>query len=68
MKSTIVLTTFLIFQTCESNVTPPINPNEQIWSPTEKVQEGLKKAYFAGGCFWCVEAIYESVKGVDEVY
>lgn len=68
MKSTIVLTTFLIFQTCESNGTPPINPNEQIWSPTEKVQEGLKKAYFAGGCFWCVEAIYESVKGVDEVY
>lgn len=68
MKSTIALTTFLIFQTCVSNGTIPINPNEQIWSPTEKVQEGLKKAYFAGGCFWCVEAIYESVKGVDEVY
>ncbi|MEP2025913.1 MAG: peptide-methionine (S)-S-oxide reductase MsrA [Reichenbachiella sp.] len=26
----------------------------------------LKKAYFASGCFWCVEAIYESVKGVEE--
>ncbi|WP_456461791.1 peptide-methionine (S)-S-oxide reductase MsrA [Reichenbachiella sp.] len=26
----------------------------------------LKKAYFASGCFWCVEAIYESVKGVKE--
>ena len=24
-------------------------------------------AYFASGCFWCVEAIYESVKGVKEV-
>lgn len=23
-------------------------------------------AYFASGCFWCVEAVYESVKGVDE--
>ena len=68
MRSTIVLTTFLIFQTCVSNGTTPINPNEQIWSPTEEVQEGLKKAYFAGGCFWCVEAIYESVKGVDKVY
>ena len=21
---------------------------------------------FASGCFWCVEAVYESVKGVDE--
>jgi peptide-methionine (S)-S-oxide reductase len=29
--------------------------------------EGLEKAYFASGCFWCVEAIYESVKGVPEV-
>jgi peptide-methionine (S)-S-oxide reductase len=28
----------------------------------------MKKAYFASGCFWCVEAIYESVKGVQEVY
>ncbi len=27
----------------------------------------LKKAYFASGCFWCVEAIYESVEGVEEV-
>ena len=24
-------------------------------------------AYFASGCFWCVEAIFESVKGVAEV-
>jgi peptide-methionine (S)-S-oxide reductase len=30
------------------------------------LQEGMKAAYFASGCFWCVEAIYESVKGVDE--
>jgi len=29
-------------------------------------QQNLKKAYFASGCFWCVEAIYESVKGVKE--
>jgi peptide-methionine (S)-S-oxide reductase len=31
------------------------------------LQNGKAKAYFASGCFWCVEAIYESVKGVDEV-
>ncbi|GAA4317891.1 peptide-methionine (S)-S-oxide reductase MsrA [Pontixanthobacter gangjinensis] len=29
-------------------------------------QDGLKKAYFASGCFWCVEAIYESIEGVEE--
>ncbi|MCF6307315.1 MAG: peptide-methionine (S)-S-oxide reductase MsrA [Flavobacteriaceae bacterium] len=31
-----------------------------------ETQNRLKKAYFASGCFWCVEAIYESVKGVKE--
>ncbi|AZQ69439.1 peptide-methionine (S)-S-oxide reductase [Silicimonas algicola] len=25
------------------------------------------RAYFAGGCFWCVEADFEKVKGVSEV-
>ena len=30
------------------------------------VEKGLAKAYFASGCFWCVEAVYESVKGVKE--
>ena len=29
--------------------------------------EYVHKAYFASGCFWCVEAIYESLIGVDEV-
>ncbi len=31
------------------------------------LENGLARAYFASGCFWCVEAVYESVKGVDEV-
>ncbi len=30
------------------------------------VENGMARAYFASGCFWCVEAIYESVKGVEE--
>jgi peptide-methionine (S)-S-oxide reductase len=28
--------------------------------------DGLDRAYFASGCFWCVEAVYESLKGVKE--
>jgi peptide-methionine (S)-S-oxide reductase len=27
-----------------------------------------ERAYFASGCFWCVETIYESVSGVEEVF
>ena len=29
--------------------------------------QNYETAYFASGCFWCVEAIFESVKGVKEV-
>ncbi len=36
-------------------------------SPVQtEAQDGMKKAYFASGCFWCVEAVYENVKGVQE--
>jgi len=31
-----------------------------------KSKDGFKRAYFASGCFWCVEAIYERVRGVKE--
>lgn len=29
--------------------------------------QGYETAYFASGCFWCVEAVFESVEGVKEV-
>ena len=32
----------------------------------EKDLSQLSKAYFASGCFWCVEAVFESVRGVEE--
>lgn len=28
--------------------------------------DSLETAYFASGCFWCVEAVFESVEGVHE--
>jgi peptide-methionine (S)-S-oxide reductase len=31
------------------------------------LKDGMARAYFASGCFWCVEAVYESVEGVSEV-
>ena len=32
-----------------------------------QIKNGKARAYFASGCFWCVEAVYQSVKGVEEV-
>ncbi|MDN3492891.1 peptide-methionine (S)-S-oxide reductase MsrA [Winogradskyella bathintestinalis] len=46
------------------------NPKQQAIIDAEPMEvpliDGKAKAYFASGCFWCVEAIYESVKGVEE--
>ena len=31
-------------------------------------QASMKSMYVAGGCFWCVEEVYEKIKGVLSVY
>jgi peptide-methionine (S)-S-oxide reductase len=31
------------------------------------MSEKLEKATLGGGCFWCLEAVYENVKGVKDV-
>jgi peptide-methionine (S)-S-oxide reductase len=35
--------------------------------PAQAEMDTLRKAYFASGCFWCVEGVFESVEGVREV-
>jgi peptide-methionine (S)-S-oxide reductase len=35
--------------------------------PVENFPDGKELATFAGGCFWCTEAIYEEVAGVEKV-
>lgn len=32
----------------------------------KQLGEGLSRAIFAGGCFWCVEEVFERVRGVEE--
>ena len=35
--------------------------------PAAAVADDIQTAYFAGGCFWCVESDFEKVRGVSEV-
>ena len=39
-----------------------------IWSPSVAIAAAVPaKAYFAGGCFWCMEEVFEKVDGVIAV-
>ena len=60
---------FLVFSlSCDISSSKPINNPDPVFSVDNQDYENMSKAYFASGCFWCVEAIYESVKGVSETY
>lgn len=63
----ITFLSILVLQTCISKPEPTDNIKTN-WTSQKITQNNYEKAYFASGCFWCVEAIYESVKGVIEVY
>lgn len=38
----------------------------EVKKPSIQELQQYETAYFASGCFWCVEAVFESVKGVKE--
>ncbi len=64
----LILSLNLTIVSCQTNTTNEKQEAIINSKPIEvPVQNGLAKAYFASGCFWCVEAIYESVSGVNEV-
>lgn len=55
-------------ETKENSSSVEVSESEVETKKEEIINEDkLVKAYFASGCFWCVEAIYEHTKGVKEV-
>jgi peptide-methionine (S)-S-oxide reductase len=58
-----VLLLLLALPSCAQQVAKKENSKQKMGS---KDLSSYQTAYFASGCFWCVEAIYESVEGVVE--
>jgi peptide-methionine (S)-S-oxide reductase len=69
MKNIITLFTITLLFSCKNSAQNNEKQQEVINAKPIEVplKNGKAKAYFASGCFWCVEAVYESIKGVDEV-
>ena len=69
MKKIIVFLAITVLFSC-NNSAQNINKKQQTVIDADPVvvplKDGKARAYFASGCFWCVEAVYESVEGVEE--
>jgi peptide methionine sulfoxide reductase msrA/msrB len=63
----VLLIIILIISNYSSDMKNKYTPNktQEIGQKTEMPE--MKKAYFAGGCFWCVEKDFEKLGGVSEV-
>jgi peptide-methionine (S)-S-oxide reductase len=68
MKKILATVLITLLFSCQNNA--QVNTKQQAVIDAAPVEVSLKngkaKAYFASGCFWCVEAVFESVNGVDE--
>ncbi|QTD37660.1 peptide-methionine (S)-S-oxide reductase MsrA [Polaribacter batillariae] len=62
IKPFLIFTCTLLLISCFGFSSKKQNNSQTAYVP----QENTKVAYFASGCFWCVEAIFESVNGVEE--
>mgnify|MGYP000271220655 FL=1 len=61
IKLVFTLSTIVLLISCMS-----FSKKEEITKTPFVASKDTKVAYFASGCFWCVEAIFESVRGVEE--
>ncbi len=73
MRPALFAMLFIVSTACKPKTVQqqPVTITSEKIEEVTMVQKDLQHyetAYFASGCFWCVEAIFESVKGVEEVY
>ena len=73
LRSLVLVAALLISVSCNSSskkadqIAVTSKKSIEIPEPAQQDLSSYETAYFASGCFWCVEAIFESVKGIPEV-
>lgn len=61
----VVFLSLMFVASCSAKEAQEVAPELDLTQ--EQIAE-LETAYFASGCFWCTEAVFERVKGVKEVF
>ena len=65
---TFLLVSLLSLGFCKSNEPQISMSKEEFKEPIQmNLEEGKEIATFAGGCFWCTEAVFLELKGVEKV-
>ena len=60
-----LLAAFQLFS-CSFSSPKTIDNIKPVATSEYNIPQGHEVAYFASGCFWCVEAVFEQVRGVHE--
>lgn len=61
----VVLFSLLVILGCNIIQKPKVSPDKDISLMTDAAK--LETATLGAGCFWCVEAIFQDVKGIEKV-
>jgi peptide-methionine (S)-S-oxide reductase len=69
MKSVSLILSILFISnlSCAQSSNKKENKMENLPNTVVQVPEGLEVATLGGGCFWCTEAIYQDLKGIEKV-
>ena len=62
-----IIALFVVFQAYKNNSTAGTNNLNKLTEGSVQMDKKLDTATFGAGCFWCVEAVFQNIKGVEKV-